>query len=727
MITYKNRIIEHSSHGRAGSKLIKTLGGVVRPPSVVTCFGSFKLNQADYAEYDYRDEGSDFWLRTNLYFTYSRNDGPIQRVVLDFNSIFEEADANETAPDFTQLNEAYIKLDKDLCRGEDGTSLAFYVDTALTGLTSELIPSIDNMRSNMPEVASFSMSDSIPNSIDPNQFIYKLTGISGDGLFPISDMYNQDIRNVAIPVALSLIDDPAGSMDAPRWYPGNAVSPEENKLTIYPSEYTETYAFDLFEALGGLGEEPIIVTSCVVAKPRLYSCINTAVNGSRAAEMPAMLARVGDFDSDLSTMQFTVVGMDNYVDEAPFPFAANSMDYYTPDHWPVDNGNMEMMRRSNGGDYVCTYSKNGGPKQSIAWSNSDYGDAHHSVWDAVKALVLDDYGRTAFMLYGFNAEESGWNRSNYIAKSGISSNATFTYPVDPNAEDFGPRLVNMTNGRYPDRYDAAGYTVHVRDGVIKFTTENEGFMWSENTLTIYPTLSQVANDFGLDGYTDYYDFLCQYEEQVEAGEPIVIHSCGVVEPLDHIQVNTKVTFVESPFEDDAPSALSAAIRLNDGEIKQFKYTAEEASYGLTQIIKYICFMGQEPIISDVPENFDRLENATINKMYFRLNLGRIVEISGCSGNERGMEFELPILNSNFDPSTGLPPDMVMAGIVDVDSSPNAVITRGSNSATFVQNKLPGYVDLFDMFKYTTGVEHKIYSSASVPSILIEPSFEEPPR
>lgn len=723
-MNYNTRIIERKSHGKSGSSLIKTLGGIaITPPTVITCFGSFLLNSRPFVDFDYMDPETEDQLETKMYFTYSRNDGPVQRVVIDIQSVYDLANQNETEEDYSAVEAAFAKLDLDLCRGEDGVSMAFYLDSNLSGFSTHAIPPINNpwtaneteeMDGEVGVVMNASFVGELDSEEDVNpDYRYVLTGISGDGLFPINDMYNQDAREVAIPVPASMVDEPMWNINPDRWYPINIIEPETNTITVYPSEYTDLKAFDLFEVLGGVDNTPLVVTSCSVAKPRQYICnSNVAIGALVSGGGEAVRAAAVEFNPEmnLSEMSFELVDEPMYADSNPFPFEPYPRNWGGFNDWPDMSGD-----GFNGSVFICQISKNGGPIKEINWNHSPYDKNHHGVWDAIKEILLDDYGRTAFMLHSFNASIPPYIYHKRIALGGLSSNATLDYqePVDgPVSAD------NYTIGARPYMYD--GNTVEVRDEVIKFTKKNVGFKWNENNITIYKVPYEVRRQYGEVNTVDFYELLCKTTAQYEEGLPITIHSCGVVEPEDHIQVNTKAELaMSSVFMSEALQPLTITYRINNDDMIQVSIPVAELDSKLMQVLIDISFMGVEPLVSSTSNESESDMDVAVNKMYFRVDLERlpdVLELSGCSGTERGGEFYLPFISDGYSIESD---DDLSKTIVNIDSgdTPDAIITRESNSVTFIRNPIAGHIDLYEHIKYTVGNEYTMYSSASIPTII----------
>lgn len=686
MIKYRTKLIEKLTHGKSVSHLIKTLTGKSKPPEVVTCFGSYKVNTRPLI--DWQAPSSDESRRQiRLHFTYSRNNGPIQRVMID-----------ENTEDWDAIDLLYSKLDTDLCRAQDGESLAFYLLSDSMGLAEQVIPELNDIQSHPVPVPPIELTRmtmaSVPEQPD---YDYTITGIGGDGLIPIPNVFNIDSRNISIPHPFSAIDsETVDWMAWPRWYPSNTIVKEDNTIVIYPSEGIESHDFDLFSALGGVGNTPITINSCVKAVPRKYNCTASHVVGSQVRSQ--ILTRLALSESGV---QSTAYRSPVRFSDTPFPFDAAG-------NWSGQNGTWPPNSNWEGGDYgqdwVATYRRNDGPLKFITWNTGSRNPgSHHSVWDAIKELILDDYGRTAFMLSDFNSTMSSHNGDGDITvKSGLTSNLTFIY---------SPHIEGNPTHQSQQSYRYAGKSVEVRDRQIQFSDESAGAVWNENTITIYPTPWEVINDYGFDGQLDYYEYLCQYGDQLEAGEPITIHSCAAVEPADHIQVNTSIT-LNSPEEEEVPrmmgQGLSAAIRLNDGAVRYFKYEPNEVNVALNEILTYLYFMGKTPEVTISQGDGTVLK---INDLYFRSNFtAHSSEISGCSGTERDQEFWMPVGNPmDYEDPNSTP----RVSILETPES----YKRESNKATFIKHPVNGYTDLFDLIKYTSGDEHTIYSSAVVPSVI----------
>ena len=682
---YPKKLIEVSTHGRSTSYLIKTMSRKSKPPEVVTCFGSYKVNTRPLI--DRQAPSSDESRRqVRLHFTYSRNNGPIQRVMIDQNS-----------EDWDAIDLLYSKLDSDLCRAQDGESLAFYLLSDGMGVMEQVIPDLNDIHTHpvlLPPVEATRMvMSNVP--AQPN-YDYTITGIGGDGLIPIQGVFNVDARKIAIPQPIAGLDLNDGDSSYPRWYPNNDIVKEDNIIVIYPSDNTDDFDFDLFKALGGVGNTPITINSCVKAVPRKYFCEASHVVGSQVS--PLMLTRVALSRSDASVnsnrepVRFS---------DAPFPFKAARWNggHVT---WPPS---MRDESSTRGHDWIASYRRNDGPLKVIAWNTgSREGAAHHTVWDAIKELLLDDYGRTAFMLSDFNSTASSYNGdSDVTVKSGIGSNLNFT--IKPFEEGEPLHRSNQP-------YQYSGKSVEVRDKQIQFSDESAGAVWNENTITVYPTHYSVVNEYGFDGHSDYYDYLCQYHDQLETGEPITLHSCAAVEPADHIQVNTKISLNSPEEEEEVPrmmgQGLSAAIRLNDEAVKYFKFESHEVNVALNEILTYLYFMGKTPEITISQGDGTVLK---INDLYFRSNFtAPSSEISGCSGTERDQEFWMRVGNPmDYEDPNSTP----RVSILETPES----YKRESNKATFIKHPVNGYTDLFDLIKYTSGDEHTIYSSAVVPSVI----------
>ncbi len=671
MIKYRTKLIEKLTHGKSASHLVKSITGKPKPPEVVTCFGSYKVHTQPLLDWDVETPDGD-WQTIKIYFTYSRNGGPIQRVMID-----------DDADDWEAVEALYAKIDADLCRAQDGESLAFYILSDGMGLTEQVIPELNDNTIYLPPPPIELNRMVMPEVPEPPTYDYTITGIGGDGLIPIPNAFNIDSRNISIPHPCSAIDFETVDWSAwPRWYPNNTIVKEDNTIVIYPSEGIEPYDFDLFKVLGGVDNTPITINSCVKAVPRKYNCEASYVVGalSESGVQPT---------ADRQPVRFS---------DAPFPFKAAGWSG-DPTSWPPY---MSGESGTWGYDWVATYRRNDGPLKSITWNTGSLNPgSHHSVWDAIKELLLDDYGRTAFMLSDFNSNAPSFNGdSDVTVKSGIGSNLKFTNR--PSEEGEPTHLSNQS-------YRYAGKSVEVRDRQIQFSDENAGAVWNENTITIYPTPWEVINDYGFDGQLDYYEYLCQYGDQLEAGEPITIHSCAAVEPADHIQVNTNITL--NSLEEEPlimGQGLSAAIRLNDGAVRYFKFEPNEVNVALNEILTYLYFMGKTPEVTISQGDGTVLK---INDLYFRSNFtAHSSEISGCSGTERDQEFWMPVGNPmDYEDPNSIP----RVSILETPES----YKRESNKATFIKHPVNGYVDLFDLIKYTSGDEHTIYSSAVVPSVI----------
>lgn len=686
MSGFNNRIIDARTHGRSRTYLVRTQAGN-RPPEPITCFASYKVNNRPLIE-RHPPSSDESRRQIRLHFTYSRNNGPIQRVMIDDN-----------AEDWNAANLSYSKLDSDLCRAQDGESLAFYLLSDGMGVMEQVIPDLNDIHQPPillpPAEATRMVRSRVPES---PTYDYTITGISGDGLIPIKGVFNVDARKIAIPHPVSSIDLGGEVSSYPRWYPSNNIVKEDNTIVIYPTDNVDEYDFDLFKALGGVGDTPITINSCAKAVPRKYICEASHVFGSQVSSlMPARLT--------LNRSDANVDGIREPVrfSEPPFPFKAAGWRGDTTSWPPLMNDESS----TRGADWIASYRRNDGPLKVITWNTgSREPGTHHGVWDAIKELLLDDYGRTAFMLSDFNSTASSYNGDGGIAiKSGIGSNLNFTTKAPEEGEP-------IYRSNQPYRY--SGKSVEVRDKQIQFSDESAGAVWNENTITIYPTDYRVANEYGFDGYSDYYEYLCQYVDQQEAGEPITVHSCAAVEPADHIQVNTKITLNSPEVEVDVEvprrmgQGLSAAIKLNDGIVKHFKFEAHELESGLNTILTYLYFMGKTPEVTIAQGDGTAIK---VNDLYFRSNFtAKFSEISGCSGTERSQELWMPIGNrTDFEDPSAMP----MVSILDTPEP----FKRESNSATFIKHPVTGYIDLFDLIKYTKGNEHTIYSSAVVPSVI----------
>lgn len=684
MSSFNNRIIDARTHGRSRTYLVRTQAGN-RPPEPITCFASYRINNRPLI--DWRAPSSDETRRQiRLHFTYSRNNGPIQRVMID-----------ENTEDWGAIDLLYRKLDSDLCRAQDGESLAFYLLSDGMGVMEQVIPDLNDIHLPpvlIPPIEATRMA----RSVVPEQptYDYTITGISGDGLIPIEGVFNVDARKIAIPQPVSGLDLDGEVSSHPRWYPSNNIVKEDNTIVIYPSEGIEPYDFDLFRVLGGVGNVPITINSCVKAVPRKYICEASHVVGSQITHMmPARMA--------LSRSDASVDGNREPVrfSDAPFPFKAAGRRGDTTSWPPSVHGELS----TRGYDWIASYRRNDGPLKVITWNTgSREPGTQHSVWDAIKELLLDDYGRTAFMLSDFNSTTSSHNGDGDVTvKSGIGSNLNFTVK---------PREEGEPLHRSNQPYQYSGKSVEVRDKQIQFSDESAGAVWNENTITIYPTHYSVANEYGFDGHSDYYDYLCQYVDQQSVGNPITVHSCAAVEPADHIQVNTKIILNSPEEEKEVPrmvgQGLSAAIKLNDGVVKHFKFEAHELGSGLNTVLTYLYFMGKTPEVTIAQGDGTAIK---VNDLYFRSNFtAKFSEISGCSGTERDQEFRMPVGNP--------------MGYEDPNSTPRVSILetpepykRESNKATFIKHPVDGYIDLFDLIKYTSGDEHTIYSSAVIPSVI----------
>ena len=693
MIKYRTKLIEKLTHGRAVSHMLKTIGGMVKPPDVVTCFGSYKVNTRPLI--DWQAPSSDESRRQiRLHFTYSRNNGPIQRVMID-----------ENTEDWDAIDLLYSKLDSDLCRAQDGESLAFYLLSDGMGVMEQVIPDLNDIH--MPPVlippieATRMVMSNVP--AQPN-YDYTITGIGGDGLIPIKGVFNVDARKIAIPQPVSDLDLNDVTSSYPRWYPNNDIVKEDNIIVIYPSDNTDDFDFDLFKALGGVGNTPITINSCVKAVPRKYFCEASHVVGSQVSSL--MLTRLALSRSDASVnsnrepVRFS---------DAPFPFKAASWngDYVT---WPPSMRDESGTREY---DWIASYRRNDGPLKVITWNTgSRKPGSQHSVWDAIKELLLDDYGRTAFMLSDFNSTASSYNDDGDVTvKSGIGSNLNFTIKPPEEGEP-------LHRSNQPYRY--SGKSVEVRDRQIQFSDENAGAVWNENTITIYPTPWEVINDYGFDGQSDYYEYLCQYYDQIEAGEPITIHSCAAVEPTDHIQVNTGFKIDMSVMGEVMPPGLIARVQINDGEIKEFANEGELMEKTIADLLNYVSLLGANPIVTsssgmgDDSISYARAQSKT-NLLYFKTTIfDSEPAIAGCSGIERPNETRMELMNIDMEAQKM---EMLQVEILD-DMDSDIPHVRGSNKVTFHRAVGSEYVDFFDLIVGAKGDTHTIYSSAGVPCLLL---------
>ena len=691
MSSFNNRIIDSRTHGLSRTYLVRTHKSTVRPEPI-TCFASYRVNTRPLI--DWRVPSSDESRRQiRLHFTYSRNNGPIQRVMID-----------ENTEDWDAIDLLYSKLDSDLCRAQDGESLAFYLLSDGMGVMEQVIPDLNDIH--MPpillppiEVNRMVMSK-VP---EPPTYDYTITGISGDGLIPIKGVFNVDARKIAIPQPASGLDLNDLSNSYPRWYPSNDIVKENNIIVIYPSDNTDDFDFDLFKVLGGVGDTPIIINSCVKAVPRKYICEASHVIGSQVS--PLMLTRMamsrGDasVNSNREPVRFS---------DAPFPFKAAGRRGDTTSWPPSVHGELS----TRGHDWIASYRRNDGPLKVITWNTGPREPgAHHGVWDAIKELLLDDYGRTAFMLSDFNSTASSHNGDGDVTvKSGIGSNLNFTTKPSEEGEP-------LHRSNQPYRY--SGKSVEVRDRQIQFSDESAGAVWNENTITIYPTHYSVANEYGFDGHSDYYDYLCQYVDQQQAGEPITIHSCVAVEPADHIQVNTGFKIDTSVMGEVMPLGLIARVQINDGEIKEFANEGELIEKTMGDLVNYVALMGADPIVTSNPAmvddsiSYSRAKSKT-NLLYFKATMfSRVSAISGCSGIERPNDPRMALMNIDT-PAQKV--EMLEVKILDEKDS-DIPYVRTSNKVTFHRAVGTKYVDFFDLIVGAKGNTHTIYSSAGVPCLL----------
>lgn len=682
---YPKKLIEKLTHGKSVSHLIKTMTGKSKPPEVVTCFGSFKANM---------DVPGDYWEKQ--FFTYSRNGGPIQRITIDHSNV-------ESDEDHIEIDALCSKVDKDLIRGQDGESLAFYINAGTHGLTTldeQAIPVVNGNIYHMPD------SPQLMSMSGPDQFEYAITGINGEGKIVLPSAYVVDARDIAVPHPLESIDT-SNVIDYPRWYPKNSIQTEDNIITIYPSEGVSEYDFDLFKVMGGAGDTPIVVHSCVVAVPPKVQCLPSFVY-TADIDMPAMTRlNIEATPQSLNLLE----GSPNTVNGLPFPFNMDgqSNSGYKPTNWPDSDGN------TWGWDWVCTYSKNDGPIKTIGWNTGSNEGSHHSVWEAIKALMLDDEGRTAFTLTGFNAISPRWDRPSL--KSGLSSGARFG--------DFNPDVDTHMWTKYEYREDAA--SVEIKDRQMQFTQTHAGLAWKENKLVIYPTTFEDAKQIGIYEYDDYYNFLCQFEEQVDEGNPITLHSCAVVEPIDHVRPNTGFKLDMSAIGEVMPPGLMARVQINDGEIKEFAEEGELMEKVLADLINYVSLLGADPIVtpySGMDNNdwgpYARVQSKT-NLLYFKsVAFNRESFIVGCSGIERPGDFNMELMNIDMEAQKM---ELLQVEILD-DMDSDTPHVRGSNKVTFHRAVGSEYLDFFDFIAGAKGDTHTIYSSAGVPCLLIGDSVDE---
>ena len=681
---YPKKLIEKLTHGKSVSHLIKTMVGKSKPPEVVTCFGSFKANM---------DDPGDYWEKQ--FFTYSRNGGPIQRITIDYSNV-------ESDEDYIEIDALCSKVDKDLIRGQDGESLAFYINAGTHGLTTldeQAIPVVNGNIYHMPD------SPQLMSMSGPDQFEYAITGINGEGKIVLPSAYVVDARDIAVPHPFESIDT-SNVIDYPRWYPKNSIQTEDNIITIYPSEGVSEYDFDLFKVMGGVGDTPITVHSCVVAVPPKVQCLPSFVY-TADIDMPAMTRlNIEATPQSLNLLE----GSPNTVNGLPFPFNMNgqSNSGYKPTNWPDSDGN------TWGWDWVCTYSKNDGPIKTIGWNTGSNEGSHHSVWEAIKALMLDDEGRTAFTLTGFNALSPRWDRPSL--KSGLSSGARFG--------DFNPDVDMHMWTNYEYREDAA--SVEIKDRQMQFTQTHAGLAWKENKLVIYPTTFEDAKQIGIYEYDDYYNFLCQFEEQVDEGNPITLHSCAVVEPIDHVRPNTGFKLDMSAIGEVMPPGLMARVQINDGEIKEFAEEGELMEKVLADLINYVSLLGADPIVTPYSgmnnggELYARTQSKT-NLLYFKsVAFNRESFIVGCSGIERPGDFNMELMNIDMEAQKM---ELLQVEILD-DMDSDIPHVRGSNKVTFHRAVGSEYLDFFDFIADAKGDTHTIYSSAGVPCLLIGDSVDE---
>lgn len=692
MSGFNNRIIDARTHGRSRTYLVRTQAGTVKPEPI-TCFASYKVHTQPLLDWDVETPDGD-WQTIKTYFTYSRNGGPIQRVMID-----------DDADDWEAVEALYAKIDTDLCRAQDGESLAFYILSDGMGLTEQVIPELNDNTIYLPPIPLPPIELNrmvMPEVPEPPTYDYTITGIGGDGLIPIPNAFNIDSRNISIPHPCSAIDFETVDWSAwPRWYPTNTIVKEDNTIVIYPSEGIEPYDFDLFRVLGGVGNIPITINSCVKAVPRKYICEASHVVGSQVGSS-LILTRMA-----VSRGGANAQGYREPVrfSESPFPFKA--IDWRgAAVSWPPND---ILEGGDYGQDWIASYRRNDGPLKVIAWNTgSREPGAQHGVWDAIKELLLDDYGRTAFMLSDFNSTASSFNGDDDVTvKSGIGSNLKFTNK--PSEEGEPTHLSNQS-------YRYSGKSVEVRDRQIQFSDENAGAVWNENTITIYPTPLEVINDYGFDGHLDYYEYLCQYYDQLEAGEPITIHSCAAVEPVDHIQVNTGFKIDMSVIGEVMPLGLIARVQINDGEIKEFANEGEFMEKTIYDLLSYVALLGAEPIVtSPLGVNNDGDAQSKTNLLYFRADMfSRESTIVGCSGIERPDDSRMELMTIDMESQRV---EMLQVEILD-DMDSDIPHVRTSNKVTFHKAVGSKYVDFFDLIVGAKGNTHTIYSSAGVPCLLL---------
>lgn len=699
MSNSNNRIIDSRTHGLARTFLVRTRRGS-SPAQPITCFASYKVNNRPLIDSDVEISDGD-WQAIKSYFTYSRNGGPIQRVMID-----------DDADDWAAVEALYAKIDTDLCRAQDGESLAFYILSYDIGLTEQVIPDLNDIDLPPDIIPPIELNRMVMSEVpEPPTYDYTITGISGDGLIPIPNVFNIDSRNISIPHPYSAIDSETVEWSAwPRWYPSNTIVKEDNTIVIYPSEGVEPHDFDLFRVLGGVDNTPITINSCVKAVPRKYSCEASYAVGSQVGSSLILTRMAVSRDGANAQGYREPVRFS----ESPFPFKA--IDWRgAAVSWPPS---MRAEVGTRGADWIASYRRNDGPLKVIAWNTgSREPGTHHSVWDAIKELLLDDYGRTIFMLSDFNSTMSPHSpETGMTVKSGLTSNLTFTYspPIEGNPTHMSQR---------PYRF--AGKSVEVRDRQIQFSDESAGAVWNENTITIYPTPYSVANEYEFDGYSDYYEYLCQYYDQLEAGEPITIHSCAAVEPVDHIQVNTGFKIDRSAMGEVMPPGLIARVQINDGEIKEFANEGALSEKTIADLLNYVTLLGADPIITtspgmgDNPIQYARAQSKT-NLLYFKTNmLGREPTLTGCSGIERPDDPRMGFMTIDMDSQKM---EMLQVEILD-DMDSDIPHVRTSNKVTFHKAVGSKYVDFFDFIVGAKGNTHTIYSSAGVPCQLIGGSIE----
>ena len=350
---------------------------------------------------------------------------------------------------------------------------------------------------------------------------------------------------------------------------------------------------------------------------------------------------------------------------------------------------------------VLTYSKNGGPIQTIKWDNNDTltpGNVHDN-WNAIKALTLDSEGCTAFILHGFNAPHTDSVATKYNCISGLSSDGTYM--------DVSNSVLDV-NDSNPIDFSKNASSAIIDDGYITFTSDQAGFRWSENTLTIYPARTTLSPN-----YVDAYSLFCETQEQVDAATPIVIRSCGVVEPKNHIHVETSTKIL-----------LPTDILSN---ILPFSVTVIIDRVTRTYLIDTLTPQGSLELyrlIQDLNFNGAPINKMGLNNLYFRtemtdetinntVQLG--LTVTGCNTLEYNdtKEITIPTVVNNIYQPLRLKPTTITTA------------RRVSNKITFIKKAVNGYVDLFTKIVGVVGDEHVVYSSAKIPCAVVQDVVDAP--